>query len=108
VTDTERTSTPAALPPTLRPRPANAPREQRRTREAADPVVDCAVYVRGERQDVEPARALQVARERGGFVWLGLHEPSEEELTAIGEHYGLHPLAVEDAVYAHQRPKLER
>jgi magnesium transporter len=109
VTDTEHTTgTPAALPPTLRPRPANAPREQRRTREAADPVVDCAVYVRGERQDVEPARALQVARERGGFVWLGLYEPSEEELTAIAEHYGLHPLAVEDAVYAHQRPKLER
>jgi magnesium transporter len=64
--------------------------------------------VAGERQDVAPSEALQVARERGGFVWLGLYEPTEEALTAIGEHYGLHPLAVEDAVFAHQRPKLER
>jgi len=51
--------------------------------------------------------ALRVAQEQGGFVWLGLFEPTEEELTAIGDRYGLHPLAVEDAVYAHQRPKLE-
>jgi magnesium transporter len=41
-------------------------------------------------------------------VWLGLFEPTEVELGRIAEHYGLHPLAVEDAVYAHQRPKLER
>jgi magnesium transporter len=66
------------------------------------------VYVRGERCDVEPHQALEVARERGGFVWLGLHEPSQEALGAIAEHYALHPLAVEDAVEAHQRPKLER
>ncbi len=112
VPDTERTTrtttAPSRLPPTLRPRPASAPREELRTRVGDDPVVDCAVYVGGERQDVEPARALAVARERGGFVWLGLHKPTEDELTAIAAHYGLHPLAVEDAVYAHQRPKLER
>ena len=41
-------------------------------------------------------------------MWLGLFEPTEEELGRIAGHYGLHPLAVEDAVYAHQRPKLER
>ncbi|WP_308123471.1 magnesium/cobalt transporter CorA [Modestobacter marinus] len=113
VPDTERTTStttaaPTALAPTLRPRPARAPREELRTRQSDDPVVDCAVYVGGQRQDVDPARALEVARERGGFVWLGLHEPTEDELTAIAAHYGLHPLAVEDAVYAHQRPKLER
>ncbi len=111
VTDTESTTSkrpPAALPQTLRPAPAGAPREVRPPRDGGDPVVDCAVYVRGERLDVTPSEALEVARERGGFVWLGLYEPSEAELTAIGEHYGLHPLAVEDAVYAHQRPKLER
>lgn len=114
VTDTDsRTSEhapgpPAELPQTLRPRPAGAPREKQPERDTGDPVVDCAVYVRGERLDVAPSEALQVARDQGGFVWLGLYEPSEAELTAIGEHYGLHPLAVEDAVYAHQRPKLER
>ncbi|WP_222192339.1 magnesium/cobalt transporter CorA [Modestobacter italicus] len=111
MTDTRSTTSqnaPAALPQTLRPRPAGVPREVTPPRDGGDPVVDCAVYVRGERLDVAPPEALRVAREQGGFVWLGLYEPSEAELTAIGEHYGLHPLAVEDAVYAHQRPKLER
>ena len=49
-----------------------------------------------------------MATESGGFVWLGLYEPTQAELDAISGRYGLHPLAVEDAVYAHQRPKLER
>ena len=44
----------------------------------------------------------------GDFVWVGLHEPDEEELAQVEEVYGLHPLAVEDALTAHQRPKLER
>jgi magnesium transporter len=57
---------------------------------------------------VEPEEALRVAEERGGFVWLGLYEPTEDELGALAERYALHPLAVEDAVFAHQRPKLER
>jgi len=117
VTDTDSSTTststgaagsPTALPPTLRPRPASAPRERLPARDVADPVMDCAVYVQGKRLDVAPPDALQVARDQGGFVWLGLYEPSEEELTAIGAAYGLHPLAVEDAVYAHQRPKLDR
>jgi magnesium transporter len=98
----------AGLPATLRPRLAGVPREPRPERDATDPVVACAVYVQGKRVEADPAEALQVARDQGGFVWLGLYEPTEEELTAIGQHYGLHPLAVEDAVYAHQRPKLER
>ena len=62
----------------------------------------------GRRQPpVTPADALETATKQGGFVWLGIYEPTEEELSAISERYGLHPLAVEDAVYAHQRPKLE-
>jgi magnesium transporter len=100
-------ATRTGLPPTLRPRPPGARRNRPASQETEDPVVDCAVYVGGRRQDVDPPEALRVARERGGFVWLGLYEPTEEALTAIGQHYGLHPLAVEDAVYAHQRPKLE-
>jgi len=117
VTDTDSSTTathtgapgsPTALPPTLRPRTASAPRERLPAREVPDPVMDCAVYVQGKRLDVAPPDALQVARDQGGFVWLGLYEPSEDELNAIGAAYGLHPLAVEDAVYAHQRPKLDR
>ena len=42
------------------------------------------------------------------FVWIGLHEPTEHELAAVADLYDLHPLAVEDALVAHQRPKLER
>ncbi|ANY05949.1 magnesium/cobalt transporter CorA [Pseudonocardia sp. HH130630-07] len=74
-------------------------------------VVDCAVYVDGERL---PGRwthddAIAEVRERGeGFVWIGLHEPDAEQISGVAETYGLHELAVEDAVHAHNRPKLER
>ena len=99
---------PPATLPTLRPRPAGAPKATPVRRAGRDVVVDCAVYVDGLRQPpVAPADALGTAKAQGGFVWLGLYEPTEEELTAISDRYGLHPLAVEDAVYAHQRPKLE-
>jgi magnesium transporter len=59
---------------------------------------------------MEPADAVSQVRRRrrGGFVWIGLHEPHEEEFAEIARLFGLHPLAVEDAVHAHQRPKLER
>jgi magnesium transporter len=94
--------------PTLRPRPAGAPKSTPARREGDPVVVDCAVYVDGRRQaPVAPEEALEEAVAQGGFVWLGLYEPTEEELTEISGRYGLHPLAVEDAVYAHQRPKLE-
>ena len=105
-------SLPAPLqgsPPTLRPAPAGRQRRGPTRRPSSDPVVDCAVYVSGRRQaPVRPEEALRVARESGGFVWLGLYAPTEAELGAIAGTYGLHPLAVEDAVYAHQRPKLEQ
>ncbi len=74
-------------------------------------IIDCAHYRDGARQhegplDVEQAAAL--AHGAGDdFVWLGLHEPSAEELDRIGATFGLHELALEDARKAHQRPKLE-
>jgi magnesium transporter len=75
-----------------------------------DGVVDCGVYANGERRQDSAAypEALRRAREEGGFVWIGLHEPSARELDEIARDFGLHPLAVEDAVKAHQRPKLEK
>jgi magnesium transporter len=100
---------PPAAAPTPRPRPAGAPRSTPVRRAGEDVVVDCAVYVDGRRQaPVAAEDALESAVAQGGFVWLGLYEPTEDELTAISARYGLHPLAVEDAVYAHQRPKLEQ
>jgi magnesium transporter len=74
-------------------------------------VVDCGLYVDGKREpgDFSPDEALRVAREReNAFVWVGLHQPSQAEMMAIGRTYGLHELAVEDAVKAEQRPKLEQ
>ncbi|EFL31385.1 magnesium and cobalt transporter CorA [Streptomyces viridochromogenes DSM 40736] len=74
-------------------------------------VVNCVTYRDGVRT---PARGdlvdvvEQVRKGREGFVWLGLHEPTDQEFAGIAELFDLHPLAVEDAVEAHQRPKLER
>jgi magnesium transporter len=53
--------------------------------------------------------ALEEVRRRGdGFAWVGLYEPDLEHMQTVAETFRLHPLAVEDAVCAHQRPKLER
>ncbi|MFC9245587.1 magnesium and cobalt transport protein CorA [Streptomyces sp. NPDC057136] len=74
-------------------------------------VVNCVLYEGGVRHPVAcPAdEALRRVRHSGrGFVWLGLHEPSAEEFAGVAKLFGLHPLAVEDAVTAHQRPKVER
>ncbi|MBT2392520.1 magnesium/cobalt transporter CorA [Streptomyces sp. ISL-1] len=74
-------------------------------------VVNCVIYEDGVRQpDAGPVDdALRRVRKSGrGFVWIGLHEPSETEFAGVAELFGLHPLAVEDAVVAHQRPKVER
>jgi magnesium transporter len=78
---------------------------------ALSAVVDCAVYRDGARVDtgkpLTPHEAMRLVRRDGGFVWIGLHEPTEAEFAGIASEFGLHPLAVEDAVQAHQRPKLE-
>jgi magnesium transporter len=74
-------------------------------------VVDCAVYAAGQRLPgtFTPDEALRMADSQSdAFVWLGLHEPAAEEMSAIAQSYGLHELAVEDAVKAEQRPKLEQ
>ncbi|MQA61061.1 MAG: magnesium/cobalt transporter CorA [Actinophytocola sp.] len=74
-------------------------------------VVDCAVYVDGERMpgNWTHSEAITETRTRqDAFVWIGLHEPSDSQIQGIAEAYGLHELAVEDAVHAHQRPKLDR
>jgi magnesium transporter len=74
-------------------------------------VVDCAVYQGGRRlgESCSPREAVSRVRDaEGAFSWIGLHEPTEEEFEGIAQRFGLHPLAVEDAVHAHQRPKIER
>jgi magnesium transporter len=72
-------------------------------------IVDCAIYRDGQRTEgpEDFSDALGEARTAGGFVWIGLHEPTEREFGHVTREFGLHPLAVEDALKAHQRPKLE-
>ncbi|MEU8032925.1 magnesium/cobalt transporter CorA [Streptomyces sp. NPDC049099] len=72
-------------------------------------IVDCAIYRHGLRSEgpEDLSDALGEARAAGGFVWIGLYEPSEREFDLVTQEFGLHPLAVEDALKAHQRPKLE-
>jgi magnesium transporter len=72
-------------------------------------IVDCAVYEDGCRRegDLPLAEAGDAAARDGSFVWIGVYEPSEEEFDAVRREFGLHELAVEDAVEAHQRPKVE-
>jgi magnesium transporter len=73
-------------------------------------IVDCAIYENGERRegDLDVADAARAAcDDNPGFVWLGAHEPTAEEFDAVRREFDLHELAVEDAVKAHQRPKLE-
>ncbi|MET8452307.1 magnesium and cobalt transport protein CorA [Streptomyces sp. NPDC005209] len=74
-------------------------------------VVNCVTYRDGVRMPGGGDLVDMVERVRKsghGFVWLGLHEPTDREFAGIAELFDLHPLAVEDAVEAHQRPKLER
>ncbi|MFC9928143.1 magnesium/cobalt transporter CorA [Streptomyces sp. NPDC127190] len=73
-------------------------------------VVNCVTYQDGVRVQgsADLVDAVRLVRKSGeGFVWLGLHEPTDREFAGIAELFNLHPLAVEDAVEAHQRPKLE-
>jgi magnesium transporter len=76
-------------------------------------IVDSALYRDGIRVPVGSHKDdLAVLRDEANgeddFVWVGMHEPSAAELDRVAAVFGLHPLAVEDALKAHQRPKLER
>ena len=73
-------------------------------------IVDCAIYRDGRRAE-EPQDLAQVGAacmDGDGTAWIGLHSPGEEEFAEVARMFDLHELAVEDAVHAHQRPKLER
>ncbi|MGZ4521625.1 MAG: magnesium/cobalt transporter CorA [Mycobacteriaceae bacterium] len=74
-------------------------------------VVDSAVYAEGRRvaSPTSLTETYRCLREQdGGMAWIGLYRPDPAELASLAEEFGLHELAVEDAVQAHQRPKLER
>jgi magnesium transporter len=72
-------------------------------------IIDCAYYQDGRRSDQGAASLAEAAarRSEGGFVWLGLFEPGDDELTQVRDIFGLHELAIEDALNPHMRPKME-
>ncbi|MFE2146583.1 magnesium and cobalt transport protein CorA [Streptomyces sp. NPDC059456] len=99
-------ATPPAAPP-AGPRPAPAPAAPADHRS----VIDSAVY-RDGRRVASPATLAETFRrlreQPDGMAWIGLHRPTEPELHSLAAEFNLHELAVEDALEAHQRPKLER
>ncbi|HUL99020.1 MAG TPA: magnesium/cobalt transporter CorA [Mycobacterium sp.] len=107
-----------ALPPSLRPvvrAKAAAPDARSIRVPVAHAMVDCAIYLDGQRLPGKYTHAAALKKvqdlERAGneaFVWIGLHEPDQHQMQTVADVFGLHELAVEDAVHAHQRPKLER
>jgi magnesium transporter len=72
-------------------------------------LVDCAVYENGRRRvgSLPLEDAHEASRREDAFVWIGLHEPTADEFDSVRREFDLHELAVEDAIKAHQRPKLE-
>ncbi len=72
-------------------------------------IVDCAVYEHGNRRGgmLDLKDVVEYCHREDSFVWIGLFEPSAEEIDAVAREFGLHEVAVEDAIHAHQRPKLE-
>src|SRR5215216_5925433 len=96
---------PPAPEVSMEPRPAAAPAPVEQS------VVAAALYRDGRRVESPPTVAETARRlrdQRGTMAWIGLYRPAEPQLLAVAEEFGLHELAVEDAIVAHQRPKLER
>lgn len=70
-------------------------------------VVASYVYRDGQRVREAPLTPEGLALEPGEFVWVGLYDPTDAEIDVLVERFKLHPLAVEDALAAHQMPKVE-
>src|SRR4028119_244572 len=77
--------------------------------ESTEGIVAAAAYLGGQRvADIRVEDAGEWSRRPGHVVWIGLHEPSLDLLRQLQAEFGLHALAIEDALKAHQRPKLEQ
>ncbi|WKK61519.1 magnesium and cobalt transport protein CorA [Corynebacterium sp. P3-F1] len=106
------------MPPKI-PLPRNKTKTQTKQKQDSRPVpvpversVDfCRVFVEGNALpgSMHYTTAMERVREaQNGYVWLSLREPSAEQMERVAEEFGIHDLIVEDAVAAHQRPKVER
>ncbi len=73
-------------------------------------IIGNAIYVNGQRHEAPDSlnETLEACQDMNGIAWIGLVRPTEAEFDAVADEFGLHELAIEDAVRAHQRPKIER
>ena len=72
------------------------------------PIMAARLYHDGKLvRDLGPDETIPDDCDTGDFFWLGLYEPTPGELAGIAKRFGLHPLAVEDALKANQLPKVE-
>jgi magnesium transporter len=74
-------------------------------------IVDSAIYIDGHRVASPASLSETFASVReldDGMAWIGLYRPEAREVASLASEFQLHPLAVEDAIHAHQRPKIER
>ncbi|MGI5479952.1 magnesium and cobalt transport protein CorA [Streptomyces lavendofoliae] len=93
------------------PEPARVPADPPAASPDRGSVVQASLYRDGRKVSSPSSLAetfRQLRDEPDGMAWIGLHRPSEEELLSLAAEFDLHELAVEDAMEAHQRPKLER
>ncbi|QBJ98632.1 magnesium and cobalt transport protein CorA [Rhodococcus sp. ABRD24] len=98
------------------PEHSMAPRQQAPQQAPSQPgvveasVVNSAVYRDGHRISTPAtlAEALESLPDESSMAWIGLYRPDDAQLNAAAKQFDLHELAVEDAIVAHQRPKLER
>lgn len=71
-------------------------------------LINCAAYENGKRVgDITPGEISEYVKRPECFVWVAIKDPEQQELFRMQEEFGLHPLAVEDALTGHQRPKIE-
>lgn len=102
---------PQPVPAPGDPRPGVPPASSATTTEPPRCPTRTRLYVNGRvTEEGFPADQLSehLEADPGGFVWLDLDDPDEADLAIVTAEFGLHPLAVEDAVHDHQRPKLDR
>ncbi|MFD7796045.1 magnesium and cobalt transport protein CorA [Streptomyces sp. NPDC059759] len=100
----------APSPAPTRPPSADAEPSSPEPSEVAS-VVQAALYRDGVRVSTPESLAdtfRELREQPDGMAWIGLARPTEAELLSLAAEFDLHPLAVEDAMEAHQRPKLER
>src|SRR6187402_68758 len=99
---------------TFRPRPAPKRAESTDERHEEPPrksLVNSSIYRDGHRIASPATLADTYAaldKNPDAMAWIGLYRPTPEEITSLASEFGLHELAVEDAILAHQRPKVER